>query len=107
MFNDILGFLKNLFGLESGGGCCDGDEGCKNMPTGTIKSSENINDIGLSIDEEFNIDISDLAPDGLPEESNLFSMTNAQLRQLAEDRGVCVLKKDVKDVLVKKILSSV
>lgn len=107
MFNDIVGFFKGLFGFEGGGDCCDGAQDCKNVPTGTIKSSENISDIGLNIDEEFNIDVSDLTPNGLPDKSNLFLMTNAELRQLAEDRGVSVLKKDVKDVLVQKILSSV
>lgn len=107
MFNDILSFLKSLFGLESSGGCCNGAEGCKDIPTGTIKSSESIYGVGLSLDEEFNLDVSDLTPNGLPDKSNLLSMTNAQLRQLAEDRDVSVLKKDIKEVLVNKILSSV
>lgn len=101
MFSDFFSFLKSIFGfgVDDNVGCCGGQEGCSN-DSGDVLDEED--ELVLDVDSEVLI-----IPDGLPDETNLLAMTNAQLHQLAEYRGVAVLKKDVKSVLVDKILQAV
>lgn len=100
MFGDVINFFKSIFSTENHvQDLINKDEECCEQDKDTCDNPEvDCKDSSQSIPAE-TVEVKLLSSE------DLNSMVKKDLFDLADERGVSVLKKDRKDVLIKKILA--